>query len=68
MNELITNMIFGNAIKEVEQKDTQPIAKPVFKTENIALYVGDCLEIMKQFPDNCVDMIFADPLFSNLHK
>ncbi|KAA6332340.1 Modification methylase DpnIIB [termite gut metagenome] len=64
MNELITNMIFDNAVKEVEQKDTQPIAKPVFKTENIALYVGDCLEIMKQFPDNCVDMIFADPPYN----
>ena len=23
-------------------------------------YLGDCLEIMKEIPDNCIDMILCD--------
>lgn len=32
-----------------------------YKDENFCLYNGDCLEVMSKFPDNYVDMIFADP-------
>lgn len=35
--------------------------KPKFKTDDFALYHGDCLEVMDKLPDNYVDMIFADP-------
>ena len=28
--------------------------------ENIQLFQGDCLEIMKQIPDKSVDMILCD--------
>ena len=34
---------------------------PFFKDKNFTLYQGNCLEVIKQFPDNSVDMIFADP-------
>jgi site-specific DNA-methyltransferase (adenine-specific) len=34
---------------------------PYFKSEDFALYHGDCLEIMSRLPDDCIDMIFADP-------
>lgn len=34
---------------------------PFFKDTNFTLYQGNCLDIIKQFPDNSVDMIFADP-------
>ena len=37
------------------------ISKPFFKADDFVLYNGDCLEIMEKFPDNYVDMIFADP-------
>jgi len=37
------------------------ILKPVFKTDDFCLYNADCLLIMERFPDNSVDMIFADP-------
>lgn len=30
-------------------------------TNNIQLYFGDCLEVMKQIPDNSVDTIITDP-------
>ncbi|KAA6319923.1 Modification methylase DpnIIB [termite gut metagenome] len=63
MNKLTTTIVFDNTVKDVDQ-GMQPAIKPVFNTENIALYVGDCLEIMKQFSDNCVDMIFADPPYN----
>ena len=29
--------------------------------ETEVIYVGDCVEIMKQLPDCCVDLVFADP-------
>ncbi len=35
--------------------------KPYFKTTDFCLYHQDSLKIMKFFPDNYVDMIFADP-------
>jgi site-specific DNA-methyltransferase (adenine-specific) len=38
--------------------------KPVFKTSDTALYNEDCLKIMARFPDNYVDMIFADPPYN----
>jgi len=35
--------------------------KPYYKKDKFELYLGDCLEILKQFPENHFDMIFADP-------
>lgn len=29
-----------------------------------AIYQGDCIELMKQIPDNSVDLIFADPPYN----
>ena len=35
-------------------------------TENIKLFHGDCLEIMKDIPDNSVDMILCDLPYGEL--
>jgi len=35
--------------------------KPYFSKDNFVLYKKDCLEFLKQLPENSVDMIFADP-------
>jgi len=35
--------------------------KPYFKKDNFTLYLGNCLELLKEFPENHFDMIFADP-------
>jgi site-specific DNA-methyltransferase (adenine-specific) len=56
--------VFENIVKYVAQGEIPKIIKPVFKTEDAALYVGDCLEILNRFPDNYVDMIFADPPYN----
>jgi len=34
---------------------------PVFITSDFCLYNADCLAVISRFPDNYVDMIFADP-------
>jgi len=39
----------------------KPLIQPYFQEGNHCLYQADCVEVMKQFPDNYVDMIFADP-------
>ena len=41
--------------------------KKYFKSENFVLYNGNCLEILKEFPKDYFNMIFADPpyLLSN---
>ena len=37
---------------------------PNFKTDDFVLYNGDNLDVMISFPDNYVDMIFADPPYN----
>lgn len=41
--------------------------KPYFIQNNFVLYHSECLNILKQLPENSVDMVFADPpyLLSN---
>ena len=35
--------------------------KPYYRKDRFELYLGDCLEVLNQFPENHFDMIFADP-------
>ena len=42
---------------ELKNKDSNLI----FKTKDFYLYHNDSLELMSNFPDNSIDMIFADP-------
>ena len=53
--------VFENLIDYVSKNEIRKSIKPVFKTEDFALYNNDCLEIISRFPDNYVNMIFADP-------
>ena len=45
----------------MEWKDLFPKENRYFETENGILYCGDCLEIMKKFPENSVDLVITDP-------
>ncbi len=38
--------------------------KPYFINGNFVLYLGDCINILSQLPENSVDMIFADPPYN----
>lgn len=33
-------------------------------TQNIQLYQGDCLEVMKNIPDKSVDLVLTDPPYN----
>ncbi len=35
--------------------------KPYFEKPGFTLIKADCLEVLKKYPDNCFDMVFADP-------
>ena len=34
---------------------------PYFQNDNFTLFLGDCIKLLKKFPDDYFDMIFADP-------
>jgi len=55
------NMVLEDLVQYITKNGEQRSIKPIFKTDEIALYNEDCLEVMTRFPDNYVDMIFADP-------
>ncbi len=38
--------------------------KPYFSESNFVLYQGDALELLKQLPENSIDMVFADPPYN----
>ncbi len=47
--------------------------KPYYEEENITIYCGDCLEVMKELEDNSIDCIITDPPYglnylSNYYK
>ena len=63
-NQLSQTEVKTNQFTAKEEKLNQPknlIQQPYFLDGNFCLFEGDCVEIMKQMPDNYVDMIFADP-------
>jgi len=49
-------------------KDLFPKENRYFETENGILYCGDCLDIMKQLPENSIDLVLTDPPFGINHK
>src|SRR5438093_13265655 len=59
--DLAANIVFEDIVRYIAQNRSQQTIKPILKTADTALYVGDCLEVLNRFPDNYVDMIFADP-------
>lgn len=58
---------FDDTLLHLSQNGKQRSIKPVFQSDDFALYNEDSLELMSRFPENHVDMIFADPpyLLSN---
>ncbi|ROL59489.1 site-specific DNA-methyltransferase [Bacteroidetes/Chlorobi group bacterium ChocPot_Mid] len=36
----------------------------ILKEQGVRLIQGDVLEVLKELPDNCIDMIFADPPYN----
>lgn len=40
----------------------------MINSDNVKLYLGDCLEILKQIPDNSIDLVFTDPPYNISQK
>ncbi len=59
--EVISSTLFEDIVKYVSKNGIQKSIQPVFKTNDFALYNHDSLEVMSRFPDNYIDMVFADP-------
>ena len=38
--------------------------KPYFSQDNFVLYNSDCLKVLRQLPENSIDVIFADPPYN----
>lgn len=49
------------------QQSNPTAYQSVYQTERGQLFQGDCIDLLKDLPDQCVDTIFADPPF-NLNK
>jgi site-specific DNA-methyltransferase (adenine-specific) len=47
--------------KQLEYGNQKPIAFYYNPKKKVKLFLGDALAILKKVPDNCIDMIFADP-------
>lgn len=60
-DNVMTSYVFEEMVGYISKNGTQRSIKPVFKTDDFALYNDDSLEVMARLPDNYVDMIFADP-------
>ena len=39
-----------------------------YQIPNVKLYLGDCLEVLKDLPDNSVDLIFTSPPYADQRK
>lgn len=50
--------------------DNMTLPKPYYKDPDadITIYNGDCLELMKEFPDNSFDLILTDPPYGINYK
>ncbi|MDR0206823.1 MAG: site-specific DNA-methyltransferase [Bacteroidales bacterium] len=64
LKEQEPNFAMESLINYVAERKSDSSIKPVYKTDEIALYNDDCLEVLKRFPDNYIDMIFADPPYN----
>jgi site-specific DNA-methyltransferase (adenine-specific) len=42
--------------------------KPAFRTERGALFIGDCLPILRSLPDNSVDLVVTSPPYDGQSK
>lgn len=62
MNRKIKDdMVLEAAVAYVAKNGVQKSILPTYKTSDFCLYNEDSLNVMSRFPDNYVDMIFADP-------
>jgi len=50
--------------KEIASPKKQVALDPYYQTDSVMLFVGNCMQIMRELPENSVDMVFADPPYN----
>jgi site-specific DNA-methyltransferase (adenine-specific) len=50
--------------KRVPSPKKQVALDPYYQTDSVMLFVGNCMQIMRELPESSVDMIFADPPYN----
>jgi len=58
---MTSKSVSESTVKYITKIEMKESIKPVFRTDDFCLYQDDCRNVMSKFPDNYVDMIFADP-------
>ncbi len=51
-------------INQIEKNSSESWAKPAFQAQDFVLYHADSLKLLRRIPDNCIDVIFADPPYN----
>ena len=46
------------------RKRSDIVLSPFYQTGSTMLFVGDCVQIMRELPEASVDMVFADPPYN----
>jgi len=57
----MNNLGLEDLVRYISKNGIKQNIEPVFKTDDFVLYNNDSLELISSFPNNCIDMIFADP-------
>lgn len=58
---LLEELVRSIAKRYSEYKNGTSFFHPALLTDNFCLYHGDALELLRFFPDNSIDLVFADP-------
>jgi len=58
---MTNNLVLEDLVTYISKNGKRVSINPVFKTDDFCLYQNDSVTVMSRFPDNCIDMIFADP-------
>lgn len=56
LKERIINLFSYDSFKKMKIA-----SKPYLEEENMKLYLKDCFKLLREIPDNSIDMVFADP-------
>lgn len=57
-------IVFINNMQNIKKQIKQT---PYLEEDNGLIYNADCLDIMKQMPDKCIDLVLTDPPYGTTH-
>lgn len=65
------NIYFKREVAKLSSRNSKALAaqcvstlKPFYAYEDMLLYLGDCLEVIKYLKDNCIDLVICSPPYN----